>query len=249
MIRVALGPETYDTPAADPAQDRRLFVYNGGFIKQQRVRRILSLAGYSLRLGLPGPDDHVAVWGNSPTAHRGRAIAAKRDVPLVTVEDALLRSLHPGRAGEPPLGLLVDHKGVHFDPSQPSDLEEILATHPLDNTALLDRARGAMERMREAHLTKYTAFDLHTPAPEPGYVLVIDQTQGDASVTASGADRARFLEMLVFAQEEHPGARVIIKTHPETAASIPCPRKWGSRRFSLATSHASLASRFMQAGA
>ena len=27
----------------------------------------------------------------------------------------------------------------------------------------------------------------------------------------------RFLEMLVLAQEEHPGARVLIKTHPETA--------------------------------
>ncbi|EAQ45677.1 capsular polysaccharide export protein KpsC [Roseobacter sp. MED193] len=45
---------------------------------------------------------------------------------------------------------------------------------------------------------------------------MVDQLRGDASVTASKADRARFLEMLVFAQEEHPGARILIKTHPET---------------------------------
>ncbi len=217
---MALGPEIYDIPAAGPATDRRLFVYNGGFLTQRRVRRILQLAGYSLHLGLPRDGDSVAVWGNSPTAHRGLGIAAKRGVPVVRVEDAMLRSLFPGRAGEPPLGLLIDHSGVHFDPRQPSDLEQLLATHPLDDTALLNRARGAIARLSEAHLTKYSGFDPSLPAPPPGYVLVIDQTRGDASVTASGADRARFLEMLVFAQQENPGARIVIKTHPETASGF-----------------------------
>lgn len=194
----------------------RLFVYNGGFITQRRVRRILSLAGYDIRLGQPGTDDLVGVWGQSPTAHRGEAIAAKRDIPLVRVEDAFLRSLHPGRAGEPPIGLLIDRSGLHFDPSTPSDLETLLATHPLDDTALLNRARAGIERLRENAICKYSGFDLDLPLPAPGYVLVVDQTRGDASVTASRADAARFQEMLVFAQEEHPGAHVLIKTHPET---------------------------------
>ena len=215
---MALGPEIYDTPVAGPGQDRRLFVYNGGFLTQRRVRRILQLSGYSLHLGRPGEGDAVAIWGNSPTAHRGRTMAERHGAPLVWVEDAPLRSLFPGREGrEPPLGLLIDRKNVHFDPTRPSELEDLLAAHPLDDTALLNRARGAIARIAEAHLTKYAAFDTNAPVPDPGYVLVIDQTQGDASVTASGADRARFVEMLVFAQEEHPGARVVIKTHPETA--------------------------------
>lgn len=214
---MALGPEIYDTPAAGPEKDRRLFVYNGGFLTQNRVRRILQLSGHSIHLGLPRKGDHVAVWGNSPTAHRGLAIAQKRDVPVVRIEDAMLRSLFPGRAGEPPLGLLIDSKAAHFDAARPSDLEILLATHPLDDTALLDRARGCIVRMIEDHLTKYTGFDTGGPAPDPGYVLVIDQTRGDASVIASGADRGRFLEMLVFAQQENPGARILIKTHPETA--------------------------------
>ncbi|MCX7560862.1 capsular polysaccharide biosynthesis protein [Sulfitobacter sp. F26204] len=213
---MALGPETYDTPTAGPEKDRRLFVYNGGFLTQRRLRRILHLSGYSLHLGLPRPGDSVAIWGNSPTAHRGLAVAEKYDTPVLRVEDAFLRSLHPGRAGEPPLGLLLDKAGVHFDPSTISDLEEILTTHPLDNTDLLNRARGAIARITEARLTKYSGFDPDILPPDPGYVLVIDQTFGDASVAASGADRGRFLEMLVFAQEEHPQARVLIKTHPET---------------------------------
>lgn len=182
------------------------------------MRRILTLAGYRICLGRPGADDLVGVWGQSPYAKRGEAMADRTGAALVRVEDAWLRSLFPGRAKRsPPIGLLIDHKGVHFDPATPSDLETLLATHPLDDTVLLDRARGGMARLAEASLTKYTACDPDIAPPEPGYVLVIDQTKGDASVTACGADANRFREMLYWAQENHPGARVVIKTHPETA--------------------------------
>lgn len=198
---------------------QRLFVYNGGFLwKDKQVRRILDLAGYDVRVGLPTADDLVGVWGMSPTAHRGEAIAEARQTRLLRVEDAFLRSLHPGRSGEPPLGLLLDAQGLHFDPRTPSHLETLLATHPLDDSALLQRARDAMARIADAHLTKYAAVDPKIAPPPPGYVLVIDQTEGDASVTVSGGNRAAFQEMLVFAQEEHPGCKVIIKGHPETRA-------------------------------
>ncbi|MBY6056656.1 capsular polysaccharide biosynthesis protein [Leisingera daeponensis] len=194
----------------------RLFVYNGGFITQRRVRRILELSGYSIHLGLPHPDDLVGIWGASPTAHRGLAVAEKRGCGLLRVEDAFLRSLHPGRSGEPPAGLMLDRAGVHFDSAAPSELEQLLARHPLDDSNLMRRARDAIARLKGAHLSKYNAFTPADPVPEPGYVLVADQARNDASVTASRADRARFLEMLAFAQEENPGARVLIKTHPET---------------------------------
>ncbi|MEM7317790.1 MAG: capsular polysaccharide biosynthesis protein, partial [Pseudomonadota bacterium] len=211
-------PSQPDETTGNPRS--RLFVYNGGFLTQKRIRRILTLSGYDIRLGRPGPDNLVGIWGQSPTSHRGEAVAEKRDAPILRVEDAFLRSLHPGRAGEPPIGLHLDLSGVHFDPATPSDLEQLLATHPLDDTALLDRARDGIQRLRDLHLSKYSGFDPDRPVPEPGYVLVVDQTRDDASVTASAGDPARFREMLVFAQEENPGARIIIKTHPETAAGF-----------------------------
>ncbi|MEC3860257.1 capsular polysaccharide biosynthesis protein [Mesobacterium sp. TK19101] len=204
--------------AAEGDTPRRLFVYNGGFLTQPRLRRILRLAGYKVTLGKPGPGDLVGVWGQSPYAHRGEVVSEKTETPLLRVEDAFLRSLHPGRDGEPPVGLMIDQTGVHFDGRSPSDLETLLATHPLDDGALLSRARAAMAWMMDAQLTKYSGIDPATPCPDPGYVLVIDQTKGDASVTASGAGRARFLEMLTFARQDHPGARIVIKTHPETVA-------------------------------
>jgi len=181
------------------------------------VRRILALAGYDLRLGVPTSDDLIAVWGRSPYAGRGEAMAGRTGASLLRIEDAFLRSLFPGRAGSPPLGLVIDTRGIYFDAGAPSDLEHILTTHPFDDTALLNRARGGIARMQEAHLSKYTGFDPEAPCPDPGYVLVIDQTRNDASVTHGGADANTFREMLYWAQEENPGAPILIKTHPETA--------------------------------
>ena len=195
---------------------RRLYVYNGGFLTQRRIRRILHLAGWDIRLGKPGPDDWVGVWGKSPTSPRGESVAGRTGAPVLRVEDALLRSVHPGRDGAPPIGLHLDRSGVHFDSSTPSDLETLLATAPLDDTALLDRARTAIDWIRDAHLSKYNAFDPGAAVPDAPYVVVIDQTKGDASIRHGGASDATFKEMLVFAQEENPGARIVIKTHPET---------------------------------
>ena len=121
-------PEDFYAQAAE-ALPRRLFYYNAGFWREKRLRRILQLAGYDLHIGLtaPAPGDGVVVWGRSPHAHRGEAVAARRKLPLIRVEDAFLRSLRPGRLGDAPLGLLVDGLGVHFDSAAPSALEQILA--------------------------------------------------------------------------------------------------------------------------
>ena len=199
---------------------RRLFFYNAGFLRQPRLRRILSLCGHHLRLGLPGPDDGVAVWGRSPYAARGEAIAARTGVPLVRIEDALLRSIRPGRMGDAPLGLMIDPDGVHFDSSRPSELERLLSRHPLDDSNLLTRARDGIGRIQAADLSKYNIHDQTLAAPAAGYVLVVDQTLGDASIVHSRATAATFREMLVFAQEENPGAQIVIKMHPETAQGM-----------------------------
>ena len=86
-----------DDSIAAGTSARRLFVLNGGFLTRPRLRRILTLAGWRLAVGRPGPGDAVGIWGASPTAWRGRALAARTGAPVVTVEDAFLRSVLPGR--------------------------------------------------------------------------------------------------------------------------------------------------------
>lgn len=195
-----------------------LYVYNGGFLTEGRVRRILDLSGYAIRLGTPDEGDLVGVWGNSPTAPRGEAVAAHKGAKIVRVEDSFLRSVKLGRDGDDPIGLNIDHRGVHFDPTTPSDLEVILTENPLDDTALLNRAKAGIALLKSSHLSKYNAFDPSIVPPDPGYVVVVDQSRKDASIKACGADSNTFREMLFYAQTEHPTAKIIIKTHPETVA-------------------------------
>ncbi len=212
-------PGLLPEPQAAGASPRRLFFYNAGFLRQPRLRRILTLAGHTVQVGLPGPQDGVVVWGRSPYAARGEAVATRRGVPLVRLEDAFVRSIRPGRMGDAPIGLLIDPLGVHFDAARPSMLETLLAGHPLDDSHLLSRARDGMARMQALDLSKYNLHD-ETPPPRAGYVLVVDQTRGDASIRHSGATAATFGQMLAAAQAEHPGARIVIKTHPETQAGL-----------------------------
>jgi len=209
-----------------PIQPGRLIAVSGGFLgpsrQARRIRRIVELAVARPRLGLPNPQDAVLAWGHSPRAYRAEGLAQRRGAALWRVEDAFLRSIAPGRvAHEPPMGLLLDRTGVYYDPSIPSDLETLLATHSLDDGDLMARARVALDRIRKLHLSKYNQHDPGLSPPEPGYVLVIDQVRGDASLTHGGeagalpADRM-FREMLIRAQEDHPQARVLIRAHPET---------------------------------
>ncbi|HHX90897.1 MAG TPA: capsular polysaccharide biosynthesis protein, partial [Paracoccus sp.] len=212
--------------ASTPAPPR-LYAYSGGFLgpsaQARAIRRILELAtGNRPRLGWPGAQDAVLAWGHSPRAARAEAVAKRSGAALWRIEDAFIRSIHPGRlGGEPPMGLLIDRGGVHYDPSRPSDLEALLATHPFDDARLIARARHCIARLRQLELSKYNAHDPGLPPPAPGYVLVIDQVRNDASLRHGGEGGALpariFNEMLALAQIENPGARVLIKTHPETS--------------------------------
>jgi len=199
---------------------RRLCYFNAGFLRDRRLRRILHLAGHELVAGRAAGADAVAVWGRSPYAARGEAAASAQGLPILRVEDAFLRSLRPGRAGDAPLGLLLDDMGVHFDAGSPSRLEHLLATHGLDDSNLLMRARDGIARLRGSHLSKYNIHDPDLPPPPAGYVLVVDQTQGDASIRHGGASATTFAEMLTAARLDHPQAPILIKTHPETRLGL-----------------------------
>lgn len=204
---------------------RRLFVFNGGFLTKPRIRRILTLAGWPPVLGVPGPRDVIGLWGASPTSWRGETMARRTGASVLRVEDAFLRSILPGRAARwngPPaakrgaIGLLLDPIGLHFRAEAPSLLEQLILDPKTSEWH--GRARAGIDRLIAADLSKYNAHLPNTPVPPPGYVLVVDQTRGDASL--GGAGQPAFLAMLQAARDENPGLPILIRSHPETAAGL-----------------------------
>lgn len=201
-----------------------LHVYSGGFLgpgrTPRRIRRILTLVGLPPRPGWRAQPAQVGVWGRTPIAARGEAAATRSGAALIRIEDAFLRSLRPGRAGDAPLGLLIDRSGVHFDASAPSDLETLLARDPLDDAPLLARAHAGIARLIASDISKYNTHDPDAPLPAPGYVLVVDQVRGDASVRHAGPGAPALAEILALAQAENPGTPIVIKAHPEDAQGL-----------------------------
>ncbi|WP_062762501.1 capsular polysaccharide biosynthesis protein [Falsirhodobacter sp. alg1] len=197
----------------------RLYYYNAGLLRQARVRRILTLAGHQLRLGIPSAGDGVVVWGHSPYAARGEAVARHFNAPLFRLEDAFLRSIHPARAGgKGPIGLFLDN-GAHFAGTRPSDLEARLC-RPATDANLLRRAEDGIARLKYLDISKYNHFDPQLPVPDHGFVLVVDQVRGDASIRHGNADATTFTQMLEAARRENPTCRILVKTHPETRAGV-----------------------------
>ncbi|MEM1078561.1 MAG: capsular polysaccharide biosynthesis protein [Pseudomonadota bacterium] len=134
------------------------------------------------------------------------------------LEDTFLRSVLPGKAGGPRHGITLDRQRPYYDASGPSDLERLLATHPLEDTG---RGTGIISALKAAELSKYNAVSTAPPQIKPGYVLVIDQLRDDASIRYGGADAQRFDTMLQAARDEHPQRDILIKGHPAASASRP----------------------------
>ncbi len=205
--------------ARDTKNRARLFVYSLGFIFQKPVRRILKAHGWRLKLGLPLADnDAIAVWGRKPVSKRGFAVARRFEKPIVTVEDAFLRSVLTGREGEASMGLVVDETGIYFDTSRPSDLDEWFRKSLILSEPKLQQASDNMALINQMKLSKYNNHSAEKVTLPNDYVLVIDQSLNDAAITMGGANADIFSDMLAAAKAENPDKKILIKTHPETLA-------------------------------
>ena len=155
--------------------------------------------------------DVLLAWGRRPSALWVERLARKWDLPVWHLEDGLLRSVAKGKA-HPPLGLMVDELGVHFDATAPSRMEELIAG-PI-TSAEADRARALQSLWREQRLSKVNP-PVEAEAPQEPYVLVVDQSAGDRSIALGLADASCFQRMLQAALVEHPDCTVVLKVHPD----------------------------------
>ncbi|QJY39826.1 capsular polysaccharide biosynthesis protein [Vibrio europaeus] len=158
----------------------------------------------------------VIGWGFKSTAKRARDYAASHNLPYLALEDGFLRSVGLGVAGAQPLSLVIDEVGIYYDTRQPSRLEQLITA----NGDLVDdavaRSHRCISAIREHRLSKYNQNksdpQLRAAAPK---VVVVDQTQGDASVVGAMADQDTFVQMLRRAVEAHSHETVWVKVHPD----------------------------------
>ncbi len=139
------------------------------------------------------------------------------------LEDGFMRSVGLGAELVPPLSLIVDKKGIYFDPRSPSDLEELV--YKAKSIGPLERSR--VERLRrhiiEKDIDKYnlqSELDFQRPS-EREVILIAGQVSDDRSVELGANGVVKTTEQLVKAvRKDNPEAFLIYKPHPDVVAGL-----------------------------
>jgi capsular polysaccharide export protein len=164
------------------------------------------------------PAGAVAIW-KSRTPPQMIQSLEDDGVPLIEVEDGFIRSTGLGADCVPPLSIVVDRQGIHFDPSQPSDLEDLLQNGSFDDE-ILSRARDLRDVIVASGVSKYGSGSalLSRRVPDRRHVLVPGQVEDDRSVLSGGGPVSGNLDLLKRARAEAPDAFIIYKPHPDVEA-------------------------------
>lgn len=163
--------------------------------------------------------DRVVVWGSRQLPALERHCRAKNK-PWIRMEDGFLRSVGLGSDFVRPASLVLDERGIYYDPRQPSQLENLLNTHDVD-TATLDRAKQLLEYIKKTGLSKYNvgqrSIEIKAPAGKTK-ILVVGQVEDDASVHLGCPGIRTNLALLERARSENPNAWLVYKPHPDVVA-------------------------------
>ncbi|MGK6354701.1 capsule biosynthesis protein [Sphingomonas sp. DT-207] len=185
----------------------------------------------------------VAVWPSRVTGtFPEEARAAGRR--LIQIEDGFVRSSGLGSHLAPPLSIVVDRRGVYYDPHTESDLEHLLAHADL-GPELCARAASLIRFITEHGITKYAVGArgvLRLPVGRRK-VLVPGQVADDRSVELGRADVAGTLDLLRRVREAEPQAFIVFKPHPDVIAGLRAghvPASEAARYADVIVHHASI---------
>jgi capsular polysaccharide export protein len=168
------------------------------------------------RAALGALPEGIAGWN----ARLPPGLAEQAGTRLRRVEDGFIRSLGLGSGFLPPSSIVVDGRGIYYDPRQPSDLEHILA-ETVFTAALCQRATALIAHLNQRGVTKYAAGgSAENVAAPPGRlrILVPGQVADDLSVMLGGGVVRSNLALLESVRAANPDAWIVYKPHPDVEA-------------------------------
>jgi len=180
------------------------------FINSWFGKNVLALAS---KKGL-NAESTIYIWGKKSFPDV-EAYALKHQLKVVRIEDGFIRSVSLGSDLTQPLSLVVDTRGIYFDPTVESDLEHLLNTYTFDDE-ILKRAGKLRKKLIREKISKYNSYEnrkIETPKDKK-IVLVPGQVEDDASLQF-GAEGMSNLELLQETRKNAPEAFIIFKPHPD----------------------------------
>lgn len=140
-------------------------------------------------------------------------------VKLLRLEDGFVRSVGLGANFNLPMSLIIDSRGIYYDPRQASDLEHILENQ-LFADKIIQRGKELRRTMVKRNITKYNlneaAQNISIPSGKK-VILVPGQVDSDASIKYGGKNMTA-VDILSQVRTQNCDAYIIFKPHPDVCS-------------------------------
>jgi len=164
-------------------------------------------------------NNSIYIWGKK-SFPEVEVFANKNNISVCRVEDGFVRSNSLGSDLTQPYSLVIDCRGIYFDPSQVSDLEKILQTYDFaSEPLLLKRAEKVIQHLVANKISKYNVYqNIQLDFPkDKKIILVPGQVEDDASIKY-GASGMTNLKLLQQVRQNCPNDYIVFKPHPDVLA-------------------------------
>ncbi len=156
--------------------------------------------------------DCIYVWGMKKSGQKIRKQKKRLgNLRICYLEDGFIHSFGRKKT-RIPLSICKDKNGIFYNFKSKSDLFSLIK-EPLSDKDTL-RSKKIISQWKKFGISKYNYTNFLEPPKEP-YILLIDQTFGDLSISYGGADVTSFKRMFDFAKQKWPNFLIVIKLHPE----------------------------------
>ncbi len=198
-----------------------VYAYNFSSYKMPIVRRFFqgSQVVFDAPVETLPEQATVVTWGRrTPKASENVANA-------VRLEDGFIRSVGLGADLVAPLSWAMDTRGIYYDATCASDLEDILEHGVFDNL-LIGRARQLRHRLVTEGLTKYNVGGSGWRRPDSSVcanntvILVPGQVESDASLAFGAPVVRKNYDLLAAVRAANPQAYIVYKPHPDVVAGL-----------------------------
>ncbi len=166
-------------------------------------------------------DSKIFIWGREDFTDL-ETFAQENQIPIYRVEDGFIRSVSLGSDLTMPYSLVIDSKGIYFDPRSSSDLEVIYNTYDFKlHTDLLNRAENVSKHIIESKLSKYNNLPHKSLMIDRSsfdkIILIPGQVGDDASIRFGGYGMTND-SLIKQVRKKNPNSYLIYKPHPDVLA-------------------------------
>lgn len=160
-------------------------------------------------------------WGRKESGKKAIELSTKFNGKFKLLEDGFIRSVGLGVDGAKLLSIVEDDIGIYYDATSQSRLEKILSEHKFDNE-LLQESKWCIDFITTHNISKYNnapnisknliqEYELENS----NNILIIAQTDGDASLVYGLGDKFSTTDMIDAAIKENPNSNILLKIHPD----------------------------------